>query len=72
MMRRGALLTAFTLVVPGGLLVPGAAVGATTVNTCLTRKLSHVGQSLARRAICYAKDAARPSRLLKKSPPGDC
>ncbi len=60
-MRRRDSMIVVTLVVLGGLLAPGAAVGATTVDTCLARKLSNVGQSLARRAACYAKVAARPS-----------
>jgi hypothetical protein len=35
-------------------------VRATTVNTCLARKLTDVGRSLAARATCYARDAAQP------------
>jgi hypothetical protein len=34
-------------------------VRATTVNTCLARKLTDVGRSLAARATCYARDAAK-------------
>jgi hypothetical protein len=58
-MRRASTI-ALTLLVLGGFLVHGAA-GATTVNTCLARKLGDVGGSLARRATCYAKDTARPN-----------
>jgi len=34
---------------------------ATTVNSCLARKLSGVGRSVSRRAFCYAHEALRPA-----------
>ena len=58
MMRRGHSAVALAALLT--LAAHGVRVDATTVNTCLGRKLASVGRALARRTTCYSKDAARP------------
>ncbi len=63
-MRRGCGVAAALI---AALLGCAPSAGATTVNSCLARKLSGVGRSVSRRAFCYAHDVLRPDALALSS-----